>query len=528
MNRPENRDTNPRNADEQSEKQRKEEPTVDTSKRPSARDELGEGEQQKMLNEEETVPVTTEKVLARENLQAAWLKVKANSGAAGVDGLGIEQSKSHLRDHWVKIEAKLLAGSYEPAAVRSVEIPKPNGGKRTLGIPNVQDRLIQQALNQKLAELWEPEFSDHSYGFRVNRNAHNAVRAAQGYIEAGKTWVVDIDLKNFFDEMDHDILMRGVKQKVQDKRLLRLIAGYLRAPMQRSDGRKDKRIRGTPQGGPLSPLLSNIYLDPLDKELEKRDLSFVRYADDIAIFTSSERSAQRVTESVIRWIEKYLKVPVNREKSGSGPSDESALLGFRVYPDGRIGVSPKAIMRMKARVRELWDGRQSLRSEELRDQWRRYITGWWNYFKLADWRREVEDLSGWIRRHIRKCFWLRWKTPKGRIRAMRRLGVNERAQQERSVGNGPASGHAPCTQECHTETLWVYLAVDTRGGTTMTSAGFNRRMRKTACPGGVEGSRGAIPVTPSDPRHSDHASCLLPALSMPNGISHARPITGNQ
>jgi group II intron reverse transcriptase/maturase len=380
-----------------------------------------------MHNGENTEAVTIESVLQSENLTAAWRAVEANRGAAGVDGMDVKQTREHLRGHWDSIVGKLTGGEYRPAAVRAVEIPKPQGGTRTLGIPNVQDRVIQQAIHQKLSPLWEAGFSEHSYGFRPNRSAHDAVRAAQGYIQGGKTWVVDIDLKSFFDEVNHDRLMRLVGEKVRDKRLLRLIGNYLRAPLQTADGSRQKRQKGTPQGGPLSPLLANIYLDELDKELETRGLSFVRYADDVAIFTSSERAAARVLESVVNWIEKHLKVPVNREKSGSGPTDKSSLLGFRLYSDGRIGISPKAVAKLKGRVRELWDARQSLKSEQLRDQWRRYIIGWWNYFKLADRRWEVNDLSGWIRRHMRKCFWLRWKTPRGRINALKRLGVKGRA-----------------------------------------------------------------------------------------------------
>lgn len=380
-----------------------------------------------MSNEENTEAVTIESVLQRENLMAAWREVKANRGAAGVDGMDVKRTREHLKEHWECIAGKLVAGEYRPAAVRAVQIPKPQGGTRTLGIPNVQDRLIQQAIHQKLSPLWEAGFSEHSYGFRPNRSAHDAIRAAQGYIQAGKTWVVDIDLKSFFDEVNHDRLMRLVGGKIRDKRLLRLIGNYLRAPMQEPDGSRNKRQKGTPQGGPLSPLLANIYLDELDKELEARGLSFVRYADDVAIFTSSERAAARVLDSVVSWIEKHLKVPVNREKSKSGPTDESALLGFRLYADGRIGVSPKAVGKLKGKVRELWDAQQSRTSIQLREQWRRYIVGWWNYFGIADRRWEVEDLSGWIRRHMRKCFWLRWKTPRGRINALKRLGVKGRA-----------------------------------------------------------------------------------------------------
>lgn len=380
-----------------------------------------------MHNEGTTEAATLEAVLSKENLRAAWLAVKANQGAPGVDGRDIEETAEHLRVYWKDIETKLLQGDYQPGAVRAVEIPKPSGGVRQLGIPNVQDRMIQQAIHQTLSPLWEVEFSNHSYGFRPNRNAHDAIRAAQGHIQAGKTWVVDIDLKGYFDEVNHDILMHRVGQKVRDKRLLRLIGEYLRAPMQAADRSKTRRAKGTPQGGPLSPLLANIYLDPLDKELEKRELAFVRYADDIAIFASSERAAARILEHVVEWIEKNLKVPVNREKSGSGPTDDSALLGFRLYSDGRVGISPKTVLRLKDKVRELWNAQQSLTSKLMRDQWRTYITGWWNYFSIAGWRRELKDLTGWIRRHMRKCFWIRWKTPRGRMNALRRLGVNERA-----------------------------------------------------------------------------------------------------
>jgi RNA-directed DNA polymerase len=379
------------------------------------------------MPEEEKKEATLERVLGRENLRAAWLAVKANGGAPGVDGMDIGRTEAHIREHWETIEAKLKAGAYRPGAVRAVEIPKANGGVRTLGIPNVLDRVIQQAIHQEMSPVWEPEFSENSHGFRPGRSAHDAVRQAQGFIRSGKRWVVDIDLKSFFDQVDHDKLMGLVGGKVRDKRLLRLIGDYLRAPMRRPDGSQEKRKRGTPQGGPLSPLLANIYLDVLDKELEKRAVAFVRYADDIAIFASSQRSAARIYESVVKWMEKHLKVEVNREKSGSGPSDESSLLGFRLHGDGRIGVAPKAIEKLKSKVREQWDARQNWSSQELREQWEAYIRGWWNYFELADWRREVEDLSGWIRRHMRKCFWQRWKTPQGRLNALRRLGVKGRA-----------------------------------------------------------------------------------------------------
>lgn len=377
-----------------------------------------------------------ETVVGTENLKAAWSQVKANDGAAGVDGRSIAQSEGHIREHWKGIEAALLAGRYQPEAVRAVELLKPGGGVRTLGIPTVLDRLLQQAIHQQLSPVWEPDFSEHSYGFRPGRSAHDAVRAGQKLVTEGKRWVVDIDLRSFFDRVNHDRLMQQVAQRVRDKRLLRLIGDYLRAPLQTPDGKREKRTQGTPQGGPLSPLLANIYLDPLDKELEQRGLSFVRYADDIAIFVSSPRSAERVKESVIAWIEKHLKLEVNREKSGSGPSDQSGLLGFRLYPDGRIGLAPKSLDRLKDNVRRLWDAQQNLTSKQLRDQWQRYIRGWWNYFALADWRREVADLSPWIRRHMRKCFWLRWHHPRGRLNALRRLGVHGRPLGNAYCANG--------------------------------------------------------------------------------------------
>ena len=375
------------------------------------------------MSAEEKPPVTLEDVLAAENLNEAWARVKANAGAAGVDGRTVEQTAALIREHKEALLVELCSGRYRPEAVKAVDIPKANGGVRRLGIPTVLDRLIQQAIHQQLAPLWGPEFSDHSYGFRPGRSAHDAVRAAQAQVRAGKSHVVDIDLKAFFDHVNHDRLMQLVGRRVRCKRLLRLIGESLRAPMRLRDGREEPRRQGTPQGGPLSPLLANIYLHPLDLELEKRGLSFVRYADDVAIFCSSERAAARVAESVTRWIERELKLPVNRDKSGHGPSDGTSLLGFRLEKDGTIRLAPKSVERLKAKVRELWEARQSLTSEELRDQWRRYIDGWWGYFRLTERRWDVTDLSGWIRRHMRKCFWLRWHHPRGRLNALKRLGL---------------------------------------------------------------------------------------------------------
>jgi RNA-directed DNA polymerase len=375
------------------------------------------------MSANETPAVTLENVLQVENLNEAWAKVEANAGAAGVDGRTVAQTAELLREHREELLQRILSGRYRPEAVKAVDIPKANGGVRRLGIPTVLDRLIQQAIHQQLSPLWEPEFSEHSYGFRPNRSAHDAVRAAQAHVKAGKSHVVDIDLKSFFDHVNHDRLMHQIGRKVRDKGLLRVIGEMLRAPMRQPNGQEQPRREGTPQGGPLSPLLANITLHPLDLELEKRGLSFVRYADDIAIFCASARAAERVAASVIGWIERELKLPVNRDKSGSGPSDGSALLGFRLETDGTIRLAPKSVERLKDKVRELWEARQSLTSEELRDQWRSYIQGWWGYFRLTERRWDVTDLSGWIRRHIRKCFWLRWHHPRGRLNALKRLGL---------------------------------------------------------------------------------------------------------
>lgn len=403
-----------------------------------------------MLNE-----VTMERVVSPENMRAAYLAVKANGGSSGVDGMEVEEMAAHIREHWESIANKLLAGKYQPAAVRAVEIPKGNGGKRLLGIPTVMDRMIQQAIHQEMGPTFEEGFSESSYGFRPGRSAHDAVRAGQGFVAEGKKWVVDIDLKNFFDQVNHDRLMGMIGRKVRDKRVLSLIGRYLRAEMRRGDGSPTARKAGPPQGGPLSPLLANIYLDPLDKELEKRGLSFVRYADDIAIFASSPRAAERLLEGVVKWLKKELGLEVKQEKSGTGPSGESSLLGFRLYEDGKIGISPKAVEKLKEKVREYWDARQSKTSEQLREQWQNYIRGWWNYFRLADRRWEVRDLSGWIRRHMRKCFWLRWHHPRGRLNALKRLGVKGRVlgMAYSGLGAWAIARHVVMNQTLKTKTL---------------------------------------------------------------------------
>jgi len=293
-----------------------------------------------------------------------------------------------------------------------------------LGIPTVMDRLLQQALLQVVTPIFEPTFSESSYGFRPGRSAHGAVRGAQGYVREGKDWVVDIDIAKFFDHVNHDILMRGIAQVISDKRILRSIGRYLRAGVL-LNGVLVNSEEGTPQGGPLSPLLANIYLDALDRELEKRGLSFCRYADDCNIYVSSEAAAKRVLAGIWSWIEKHLRLQVNEAQSGAGRPWERKFLGFRINRRGQREVAPQSVERCKQKVREIWRSCRSVTSRQLRDEWRRYIVGWWGYYRLAEERRAIFRLEGWIRRHMRKCFWQRWYDVRGRCRALRRLGVPE-------------------------------------------------------------------------------------------------------
>lgn len=364
-----------------------------------------------------------EEIVSPYHAWRALLAVERNGGAPGLDGMTTKQLREHLQRHGEKIRAKLLAGTYTPSPVRRVEIPKPDGkGVRLLGIPTVLDRWVQQMLLRRLQRIFDPGFSEHSYAFRRGRSQHQAVQAAQRYVQAGKVWVADIDVTKFFDRVNHDILMRRIGQTIRDKRVLRLIGRYLRAGVM-INGVVHEVEEGTPQGGPLSPLLANIYLDALDKELERRGLAFSRYADDCNIYVSSPRAAERVLASITQWIQKHLRLEVNATKSGIGRAWERKFLGFRIHPEGKIEVAPQNVERFRNKVRELWRSCQSLSSNELRDQWRAYVSGWWQYFCLAQERRSIFALEGWIRRHIRKCFWLRWHDWRGRLKALRRLGL---------------------------------------------------------------------------------------------------------
>lgn len=369
-----------------------------------------------------------EEVVGTERCWAALAAVKRNHGAAGVDGMTTEELGNHLRAHWKVLKDKLLKGTYAPSPVRRVEIAKADGGTRPLGIPTVQDRFIQQLLLQAMTPIFEPTFSEHSYGFRPGRSAHDAVKAAQAHARKGKEWVVDMDIHHFFDCVNHDILMTRIGKTIRDKRVLKLIGRYLRSGAMLG-GVVIRNEKGTPQGGPLSPLLANIYLDALDKELEKRGLAFCRYADDCNIYVGSPAAARRVLVNISQWITRQLRLEINAGKTGVGQVWERSFLGFTLNRKLEIQVTERSLKRFKDKVRELWRSCQSLSSEMLRENWRAYVRGWWNYFRLAEERRPVFALEGWIRRHIRACFWQRWHSPRGRERALKRLGLAPRQRE---------------------------------------------------------------------------------------------------
>jgi RNA-directed DNA polymerase len=376
-----------------------------------------------------------ENVLSSPNLQEAYKRVKSNQGAPGVDRMSVNEFPEHAKRHWPAIAEKLKSGTYEPGAIRGIAIPKPQGGERILGIPNVQDRVIQQALSQVLSPIFEAEFSEHSYGYRPQRGAHDAIRVASGYVKEGKTWVVDIDISAFFDEVNHDILMSKISRKVRDKPVLKLIGNYLRAPMER-DGQRMKRSQGTPQGGPLSPLLANIYLHDLDKELEKRELSFCRYADDLVIFVRSERSGQRILASLTEWIANHLKLRVNPTKSGTGRPWNGKFLGFRINREGEIKVATASLEKLKDQVRHYWNYQLPLKLEERTQQWQQYIRGWYAYFSICGRHPVSKAREGWIRRHMRKYFWQRWHNKRGRVNALNRLKARAWQMRKTNYSSG--------------------------------------------------------------------------------------------
>ena len=409
-------------------------PNGATGQADAADSESGEGRKEER---KEPAPGLMEKIVSDENAALALLAVEKNGGAAGIDGMGTEQIRSHLEKHWPTIRRKLLEGTYVPSPVKRVWLPKPNGGRRPLGVPTVLDRFIQQLILGELQPLFEPIFSDHSWGFRPGRGAHDAVRSAQRIMtEEGKSWVVDMDIKGFFDNVDHDILMRLVGLQIRDQRVLKLMGRILRAGVWEEGCVTKPQGKGTPQGGPLSPLLANIYLDVLDKELERRGLSFSRYADDCNIYVGSEKAAQRVLEKITKFVAQKLKLEVSASKSGVDRPWNRKFLGFRLSPQGVIEVSDKAIERLRDKVRELWRSCQSQTSTQMRDQWKRYVRGWWEYYRLSGNLKQFTAQDGWIRRHVRKCFWQRWHNSTGRIKALRKLGISYPLLRTAKSGRG--------------------------------------------------------------------------------------------
>jgi RNA-directed DNA polymerase len=426
-----------------------------------------------------------EKAVAPEYWAAALAAVKRNAGAPGPDGMTVEQLAQHLAVHGETIKRRLLEGRYRPGAARRHDIEKPNGGTRPLSIPNVQDRFVGQLLLGVLQPLFDPWFSAHSYGFRPGRSAHQAVQVAQAYAKAGYTWVVDMDITQFFDRVNHDILMGRLGRTLKDKRMMRIIGAFLRAGVIMPDGLRVGSEEGTPQGGPLSPLLANVYLDTLDRELEKRGLRFVRYADDCNIYVRSEAAAKRVLEGLTQWIARHLRLEVSPTKSGTGRSWERKFLGFVITLTLLIGIAPKSLARFEDRTREMWNARQSLTSIELRDQWRDYLRGWWAYYRLAEDRDALFAREGWVRRHMRKCFWLRWHGAKGRSAALRRLGVpNSRALQAAHASRGAwaMARHPAVHQALSNDRLRHHQLLMPSDLARLDEHTSNRRMRKTARP----------------------------------------------
>jgi RNA-directed DNA polymerase len=398
-----------------------------------------------------------EAVFERENLWTALKRVESNKGAAGVDGMEVQELSGYLKEHWLEVREALESGKYRPSPVRRVEIPKPDGGVRQLGIPSVLDRLIQQALAQVLTPLFEAVFSPHSYGFRPGRSAHQAVQQAQAYIREGYDWVVDIDLEKFFDRVNHDMLMARVARVVKDKRVLKLIRAYLNSGVM-VNGVVMETEEGTPQGGPLSPLLSNIMLDDLDKELEKRGHKFVRYADDCNIYVKTPRAGERVLEGVKQYLERKLKLKVNPKKSKVEKATKAKFLGFSFWKRKRevyVRIANRTKERFMEKMRNLTRRTRTGKLEDIVKEVNQYTRGWMAYFRLATTPSVYQELDEWLRRRLRQLLWKRWKHGTTRYRELVRLGVpNERAALG-AIGTSPwRMAHSPVVHEALSNAFW--------------------------------------------------------------------------
>lgn len=395
------------------------------------------------LTEERSIPEAQdllERMVERDNMMKAYDRVRQNRGAAGIDKMTVDELLGYLRDNWHLVKEQLLNGTYRPKPVLRVEIPKANGGRRLLGIPTVLDRLIQQAMHQVLTPLFDPGFSENSYGFRPGRSAQQAVSQAKSYQLSGKRWVVDMDLAQFFDEVNHDILMARVARKVKDKRMLSLTRAYLQAGVM-IGGVISRTPKGTPQGGPLSPLLSNILLDDLDQELERRGHSFCRYADDCNVYIASRRAGERVLDSITRYVEEYLQLKVNREKSRVTRPWQRKFLGytFSAHKQCKVRVAPQSLKRFRLHLKELFRmGRGRNVPRFIQQDLNPVLRGWINYFRLAETKSFAEGLDQWIRRRLRLILWRQWKRPWTRFKQLMKRGLaEERAVRSAFNGRGP-------------------------------------------------------------------------------------------
>lgn len=380
-----------------------------------------------------------ERVVEKGNMWLAYQRVVENKGAPGVDGLTVTELKDWLKAHWPRVKEALLGGEYIPQPVRRVEIPKPQGGVRTLGVPTVVDRLIQQALHQVMQPLFEPTFSESSYGFRPGRNALQAVRAARGFIREGRRWVVDLDLEKFFDRVNHDILMARVARQVRDERVLKLIRRFLESGMM-ADGLIKPRTEGTPQGGPLSPLLSNVLLTNLDRELESRNLAFCRYADDANIYVRSKAAGQRVMRGIKAFLEKALRLRVNEAKSAVDRPWKRKFLGYSVtaHHDTRLRIAPESVRRLMNRMRELFRQGRGQSVAQVIENLNPVLRGWIAYFRETESTRPLEEIDSWVRRRLRCLLWRQWKRPRTRMKRLIALGLTlERAWKTAWNGRGP-------------------------------------------------------------------------------------------
>jgi len=434
------------------------------------------GSRRCLRNERQTVTATEarigpqpskliEEVLRKENLSEALKRVRANKGAPGVDGMSVEQLPEYLRKHWPEIREQLLSESYEPKPVRVVQIPKPSGGTRMLGIPIVLDRLIQQSILQVIGPIFDPGFSEYSYGFRPGRSAVQAVEKARAYMADGYRWVVDLDLEKYFDQINHDILMSRVARKIKDKRLLKLIRKYLQSGLM-IDGVVSSRVKGTPQGGPLSPLLSNVMLDDFDKELERRGHRFCRYADDCNIYIRSKRAGERVMLSITDFLENKLKLRVNRDKSAVSRPWKRKFLGYTVTTHKKplLKPSPMSVKRAKVKIRQITRSGRGRNILTVIKEVNLFVRGWFGYYRSSDVKQVFDRLDQWIRRRLRKILWKQWKTPKNRAKKLRSYGIEpKRAKLATSGGRGAwwnagsSHMHAAITNKCLSD--WGLLSL---------------------------------------------------------------------